>query len=291
MKIEKLYYFLSVAKHRNFTKAAQECHIAQPAISKQMLSLEKELGFLLFERKNRRVELTEAGKEFYQSISCLIDEYEASVRRVQQLPEEASHLCVGISALSDKKMLSIALQQLKEQFPRLEIEMKTVCASAPSQWLTEDACDIAFTWSELTDLPESIESCVIAERSCQVLLNQRHPLAEKETLSCSDLAGQGLLIPACPHCQRFTQFYMERMRSLGIPVVDTATARDTESLFFMLEGNVGVAVVPKGAFDGMNASVVSKTLEDCQKFGQWKALYRRENSNQMIHSLLGLLIR
>ena len=72
MKIEKLYYFLSVAKHRNFTKAAQECHIAQPAISKQMLSLEKELGFQLFERKNRRVELTEAGEQFYQSISCLL---------------------------------------------------------------------------------------------------------------------------------------------------------------------------------------------------------------------------
>lgn len=85
MKIEKLYYFLSVAKYQNFTKAAKECHIAQPAISKQMLSLEKELGFALFERKSRRVELTEAGREFYQSISCLIEEYEASIRRVQAL--------------------------------------------------------------------------------------------------------------------------------------------------------------------------------------------------------------
>ncbi len=85
MKIEKLYYFLSVAKHKNFTKAAQECHIAQPAVSKQMLSLEKELGFELFQRKNRRVELTDAGQEFYQSISCLIEEYESSIQRVQQM--------------------------------------------------------------------------------------------------------------------------------------------------------------------------------------------------------------
>ena len=88
MKIEKLYYFLRVAKHRNITKAAQECHIAQPAISKQMLSLEKELGFQLFERKNRRVELTEAGEQFYQSISCLLDEYEASIQRVHDCAEQ-----------------------------------------------------------------------------------------------------------------------------------------------------------------------------------------------------------
>ncbi len=87
MKIEKLYYFLSVAKHKNFTKAAQECHIAQPAVSKQMLSLEKELGFELFQRKNRRVELTEAGQEFYQSISCLVNEYESSIQRVRQMTE------------------------------------------------------------------------------------------------------------------------------------------------------------------------------------------------------------
>ena len=51
MKIEKIGYFLSVAKHLNFTKAAQECHIAQPAISRQMSSLEEELGFALFDRK------------------------------------------------------------------------------------------------------------------------------------------------------------------------------------------------------------------------------------------------
>lgn len=91
MKIEKLYYFLSVAKHQNFTRASKECHIAQPAISKQMLSLEKELGFALFYRKNHRVELTPAGQEFYASVSRFIEEYEASVQRAKQLPKEDEH--------------------------------------------------------------------------------------------------------------------------------------------------------------------------------------------------------
>ena len=62
MKIEKLYYFLSVARHLNFTRAAQECHIAQPAISEQISSLEKELGVQLFERGARSIRLTAAGR-------------------------------------------------------------------------------------------------------------------------------------------------------------------------------------------------------------------------------------
>lgn len=88
MKIEKLYYFLSVAKHKNFTRASKECHIAQPAISKQMISLEKELGFALFYRKNHKVELTPAGEEFYAWVSRFLDEYEASVKRAQQQAKE-----------------------------------------------------------------------------------------------------------------------------------------------------------------------------------------------------------
>ena len=50
-------------------------------------TLEKELGFPLFERKNRRVELTDAGKEFYDSISCLVAEYNASIQRVREMTE------------------------------------------------------------------------------------------------------------------------------------------------------------------------------------------------------------
>lgn len=289
MKIEKLYYFLSVAKHRNFTKAAKECHIAQPAISKQMLSLEKELGFLLFERKNRKVELTDAGQEFYQSISCLIEEYEASIRRVQQLPAEASHLCIGISNFSDSGLLSSVLEQLKSDSANLQLEVKTVCSSSPDQWLIEQSCDVAFTWYELNDLPEELESQVVAERSCELLLSAKHSLAEKEELSIKDLSGERLLIPSCPHCQRFTAFYLNRLEELGISVEDRATARDNDSLIFMLEGNVGVAVVPQGVFGEHGGGIVSKSIRDCGAFGQWKAVYRKENSNKTIQSLLALL--
>ncbi len=92
MKIEKLYYFLSVAKHLNFTKAAQECHIAQPAISMQMNSLEEELGFLLFDRKSRKVKLTDAGDVFFQTISQFMKDYESSVDQLRGVQEERTRL-------------------------------------------------------------------------------------------------------------------------------------------------------------------------------------------------------
>ena len=84
LKIEKLYYFLSVAKHLNFTRAAQECHIAQPAISEQISSLERELGAQASSSRGARsIRLTAAGEVSYEHISRFVQNYEQSLREVR----------------------------------------------------------------------------------------------------------------------------------------------------------------------------------------------------------------
>ena len=80
-------YFKTVAEIGKISAAAEALFISAPALSTSISRLEKELGFPLFERKNRRVELTDAGKEFYDSISCLVAEYNASIQRVREMTE------------------------------------------------------------------------------------------------------------------------------------------------------------------------------------------------------------
>ena len=81
MKIEKLNYFLTAAEYLNFSKAAEACHIAQPAISKQIHSLEQELGVPLFIRFGHCVKLTPAGHHFYRSLSAFMEDYRESFCR------------------------------------------------------------------------------------------------------------------------------------------------------------------------------------------------------------------
>ena len=187
MKIEKLYYFLSVAKHLNFTRAAQECHIAQPAISEQISSLERELGVQLFERGARSIRLTAAGEVFYQHISRFVQNYEQSLREVRTSLQEKS-LVIGVNHFNLPRLLSGAVRRLQERFPSIRVEYRTACAFAPETFSAEDGCDVVFTWGEQSNLPGGIAEEVLLSRPAVALLYEGHPLAVNPVLTREQLS-------------------------------------------------------------------------------------------------------
>lgn len=273
MKIEKLYYFLSVARHLNFTRAAQECHIAQPAISEQISSLEKELGVQLFERGARSIRLTAAGEVFYQNISRFVQNYEQSLREVRTSLQEKS-LVIGVNHFNLPLLLSGAVRKLKERFPSARVEYRTACAFSPETFLAEDGCDVVFTWGEQGRLPGSIMEEVLLSRSASVLLYEGHPLAGYPVLTREQLSHEQMIVPVCQHCRDFTAFYLRRMEHLHIKIGRKALAQDAASMILMLESGAGVTVGPQGAFQE-NSRLVSREIEDCGEFGNWRALFRR----------------
>ena len=74
--IRQIKYFHSIIRNGSFSEAAEECHISQSAISQQMQALERELGFKLLNRKNRKFELTPAGEYFYKRTLVLVADFE-----------------------------------------------------------------------------------------------------------------------------------------------------------------------------------------------------------------------
>ena len=85
MDIRGLKYFISAAECLNFTRAAKECFITQTAMSQHIANMEKELGFQLFRRNNRNVELTTAGRDFYEQMKAVVHSYDNAVRHSQNL--------------------------------------------------------------------------------------------------------------------------------------------------------------------------------------------------------------
>ena len=87
MSFRRIEYFLSVAKHLNFTKAARECYVAQAAISQQIKQFEEELGFKLFNRGGASVSLTPGGEYFAKQCQAVLAQYNGAVKQARFLAE------------------------------------------------------------------------------------------------------------------------------------------------------------------------------------------------------------
>lgn len=125
MQINKLKYFISVAKYLNFTKAAQECHLAQSAISQQINSLESELGFKLFNRTSKNVSLTESGKVFYKNIKNVINDYNIAIKKAESVANGYKGVVtLGISGQIEEVLLPSVINSIKEDYPLIDFVFK-----------------------------------------------------------------------------------------------------------------------------------------------------------------------
>ena len=87
MKLNQLYYFKTVCKYNNITKAAEHLHVSQPAITHAIRELERELGIRLFKRTNKNVSLTQEGVLFFQKSSDILSELESLVDEMRDQGE------------------------------------------------------------------------------------------------------------------------------------------------------------------------------------------------------------
>ena len=122
MNLKDLKYFSSLAKHKNFSKAAEECFVTQPTLSNQINKLEQELGLTLFERTNRKVTITEEGRLILEAAQKTLEtasEIEKIAHRFKQ-PLMGKMTLGAIHTLSPY-LLPIILLPLKEAYPDLDL--------------------------------------------------------------------------------------------------------------------------------------------------------------------------
>ena len=118
--------FYVVANHKNITKASEELHISQPAISKSIKNLEDQLGGQLFVRTKRGVVLTDEGKEFYNYIKQAIEYINNAENKFTDLINlETGTIKIGISTTLTKEFLLPYLEKFHEKYPKIDIQIDT----------------------------------------------------------------------------------------------------------------------------------------------------------------------
>ena len=248
-------YFMAVATNLSFTKTSEELYVSQPAISRQISQLEKELGAKLFRRNNQRTELTEVGRLYFD----LFSRYKADLMNTKL---EAAQLMgktkgmVRVGFLEGWDLFNIIpkmMERFHNIYPDSEVTVNCCGVKDLTSSLLTDSLDLAVTMKNSVRSFSEFETSDVAEIGKILIYSVDHVLAGKEDLTLKDFSHETFIAP----WEIVDKLIIEAVASYTRPygfVPELRFVKNHESLITCVRNNMGVAIVDdwvwaKGAAD------------------------------------------
>ena len=144
MNPKQLQYVIELSKTRNFSQAAQALQVSQPALSKQILALEKDLGVKLFDRETNPMTLTPAGEVFVRDARELVYKQEQLSRCMERYRTgQEGRLAIGISPFRSLYLLPEVLKKVRDRFPGIQIDLHEYASGILRREAAEGKYDFA----------------------------------------------------------------------------------------------------------------------------------------------------
>lgn len=178
MELRQLLYVLQIANERNFSRAAEKLHIAQPSLSQQLSKLERELGVMLFQRNTSAVELTHAGTKFVEQAQIIIDAVELLRQEMTDISElRTGRVVVGSMPITGAHLLPHVLPVFKRKYPEIDITLLEDSSMNLEKLTASGQTDLS-----LLSLPLEIPALayeILGEERIDLAVPPEHPLAER----------------------------------------------------------------------------------------------------------------
>jgi DNA-binding transcriptional LysR family regulator len=240
MELRHLRYFAAVAETLNFRAASDRLHVAQPALSAQIRTLEAELGVTLFERTTRKVELTAAGRVFLEEAKRVISAAGQAEERARQAGAGlAGTLRLGIIAPTANAWLAGILRRFRLQFPGIQFSLFDLTSTEQLGLLRNKELDVGLLRPPV-GFPEL--DWKLVEESHQVLaLPEGHRLARKRALDWNDFDKEPLVLlhPSVQHGY-YDAFLRACARGGSEPRVGQY-ANDIQTKMWLISAGFGIA--------------------------------------------------
>ena len=261
IELRHLRYFVAVAEERNFTRAAERLHIAQPPLSRQIQQLEEVLGVQLFERNTRPLRLTDTGRFFYTHALQLLaqtTELEAMTRRVAKIERKMS---VGFVGSTLYGMLPRIIRRFRTEHPDIEMSLHEMSTMDQIKALKEGRIDVGFGRIRHDD--PAVRRVVLREERMIVALPLGHHLASGHaTLSLHDLVEESLIIfPKAPR-PSFADQVLAAFHDRALKPRRLHEVRELQIALGLVAMGEGISVVPSSVYGLKRDDVSYVELDD-----------------------------
>ena len=255
LELRQIQYFIEVAKREHMTEAAEALHVAQSAVSRQIVNLESELGVDLFIRDGRTIRLTQIGQMFLKKMEQAMDVIDQAKREITQyLDPEKGTVRIGFPSSLATYMLPTAISAFRNRHPDVTFHLYQDSYHNLIDNVTRGDIDIALLGPVSTN-ELKVKSEVLFVEDIIALLPMNHPLAGRKTIRLDDLRNAPFILS--PQGYVLREVVWDACKQHGFEPTVSFEGKDIDAIKGLVSAGLGVALLPEiTLYDSLPRSTV-----------------------------------
>lgn len=242
MELRQLRYFVKVAELNHFTKAAEALHVTQPALSRQIINLEEELDFILFDRKDRAISLTEDGQAFLKNARAILNKVDEAMIEIEERKGlEKGSVTIGLPSTVGSYYFPKIIYQFKKVYPNIQIFLVEEGAIKLLNMIENGLIDLGVVVSPVTS--EKVESVPLLSQEMFICLSKENPLSNRKSVSFKDLENDSFILFKEGYFYR--KFILSECSKAGFSPHTILESSQMEMIKSLISLNLGISLFTK----------------------------------------------
>lgn len=285
IELRHFKYFLAVAEDLHFRKAAERLFISQPGLSRQIKQMEDDLGIQLFDRHNRKVQLTASGKYLKTELTRSLKNLEHVLDYAKLLQDgKYGRLDFGYVGSAMQDIIPNLLIDFKKEHPNIQFGLKEMDNQKQIESLLSHDIDLGFV--RLDRVPRGLTIKPILKESFCLVLPENHPINEKKFKDLKQLKNESFILFDPSYSPSYYEKVMQIFDESGFSPIISHNTIHAASIYKLVENNFGLSIVPKSLQKGYNMDVKFIELTKIKQRTTLSVIWNKNNRNPILKSIL-----
>lgn len=289
LELRHLKYFLAVAEDLHFRKAAERLFISQPGLSRQIKQMEDDLGIKLFERHNRKVELTKAGSYLKTEITQHIKDLDRILNQAKLLNDGiGGDLKFGYVGSAMQEIIPNLLLKFRTENPNAQFSLKELDNQKQIDSLLTHDIDIGFV--RLERVPRDLQIKPVLKENFCLVLPKNHPINANNFKSLKQLKNDAFILFDSKYSASYFEKVMQIFDDNGFTPIIAHNTIHASSIYKLVENDFGISIVPKSLQNKNEKGIKFIELTNIPQKTVLSVIWNKKNRNPILEKFLNHII-
>ncbi|MBE9597828.1 LysR family transcriptional regulator [Pedobacter sp. MC2016-24] len=288
LELRHLNYFKVLARELHYRRASELLFISQSALSQQIKQLEQILNLSLFDRSNKKVSLTDAGKLFYQDTQQILNKVETAVTHLKLYQAgNTGQIGIGFVASAMESLLPHLLKRFNTDCPNIKFQLDELSNSEQLIALQNESLDLGFMRSN--HVPEGFVSKKVYTETFSLVLPTTHQMKAAKFKNIGELKDEFFILFPNEQSQLYYQQIINICADQGFAPKVAHRSIHAPTIFRLVENGMGLSIIPTSLATSDNPNIKFIELKNVPQKTALYAVWKKDNPNPALPYLLEML--